>query len=160
MTFTSRVGEPKPAPWRDVPLPAVHPLRSIGEGEIQVVESWWPDFAGARHRYYQHALCTKPWTYAVFAENDLWNVARLHLPQEGRRVAPGDRVEFECPNCGLKRRTRTFTCNSCGGPACPQCEYCPTCDQKERLNRGSCRLCTRTVLVHLLDTNGYCRDCQ
>ena len=32
VTFTSRVGEPKPAPWRDVPLPAVHPLRSIGEG--------------------------------------------------------------------------------------------------------------------------------
>jgi hypothetical protein len=160
VTFTSRLGEPKPAPWRDVPLPTGHPLRSMGDGAIQTMESWWPDFAGTRHRYYQHALCAEPWTYAVFAENDLWGVVRLHLPREEKRTAPGEPVDFECPNCGLKRRTRTFRCNSCGGPTCPQCEYCRRCDQEARRKRGTCKGCTQSVLIHLLDTNGYCPNCR
>ncbi len=160
ITFTSRVDEPKPAPWRDVPLPTGHPLRSMGDGEIRAVESWWPDFAGDRHRYYQHALCTEPWSYAVFAENDLWNVARLHLPHEDEVTSQRDRVDFTCSNCGLKRRTRTFRCNSCGGPACPQCEHCRHCDQEATLKRGLCKHCTQSVLAHLLDASGYCPDCR
>jgi hypothetical protein len=143
-----------------VPLPTGHPLRSMRGGEIQAIESWWPDLAGTHHRYYQHAFCATPWTYSVFAENDLWDVARLHLPQEERPTASGDRVDFECPSCGLKRRTKTFRCNSCGGPACPACEYCRPCDQKVNLKRGICKDCTRSVLIHLLNAEGYCPDCQ
>jgi hypothetical protein len=160
ITFTARLGEPRPAPWRDVPLPSAHPLRFMADDAVQAIESWWPDFAGERHRYYQHAFRRAPWTFAVFAENDLWKVARLHLPQEEKRTARGERVDFECSNCGLKRRTKTFRCNSCGGPACPDCEYCQPCDQQTNLTRGRCKLCTQSVLVHLLDANGRCPNCQ
>lgn len=160
VTFTSRLGEPTPVPSRNVPLPTSHPLRSMQHGEIQAIESWWPDFAGIRHRYYQHAKCVGHWTYAAFAENDLWGVARLHLPAEEKRVTRSRPVDFECPHCGLKRRTRTFWCNTCHSPICPQCEYCQICDQKAKKKRGICNSCTQSVLIHLLDTDGYCPACQ
>lgn len=160
ITFTARVGDPRPAPWRDVPLPASHPLRSMGDGEVQAIECWWPDFAGQRHRFYQHALCTEPWTYAVFSESDVWGVAQLHLPEAETARARGDTIDFECKSCGLKRRTRTFKCNTCGGRACPNCEYCTNCDPKAALKRGRCGICTQTVLIHLLNADGRCPDCQ
>ena len=160
VTFTARLGDPRPAPWRDVPLPTGHPLRSLGNGEIQALESWWPDFAGKRHRFYQHAVCLHPWTYAVFAENDIWGVARLHLPRGEAAPDRTDTVDFECNNCGLKRRTRTFRCNTCGSAACPSCEYCGTCDEKAKLKRGICSSCTQSVLIHLLDADRRCPDCR
>lgn len=160
VTFTARTGDPQPAPWRDVPVPSSHPLRSLQHDAIQAMESWWPDFSGKRHRYYQQAFREGPWAYAVFAENDLWSVARLHLPGEERRPQDRDRVDFKCTNCGLARRTRTFVCNRCGGPACPECEYCQACDPTDNLPRAMCKRCFITVLSHLLDSEGRCPDCQ
>jgi Zn-dependent peptidase ImmA (M78 family) len=160
VTFTGRLGVPRPAPWRDVSLPTGHPLRHMGHGEIQAIESWWPDYVGKRHRYYQHAFSETPWTYAVFAENDLWSVTNLHLPEEQQRHARGEPVRFSCQNCGLRRWTRTFSCDTCGGRACPKCEYCPACDGKEKLPRSLCQFCTKSVLIHLLDEHGLCPDCR
>lgn len=160
ITFTARIGDPQPAPWRNTPVPTGHPIRALADGNTRESESWWPDAAGRRRRYYEHAFRTGPWTYAVFAENDLWSVAKLHLPEEERRRSPTDRIDFKCMNCGLARRTRTFVCNGCGGPACPQCEYCQVCDQRERAQRSSCERCFVSVLPHLLDSQGYCPDCQ
>lgn len=160
VTFTARLGEPIPAPWKDVQVPRGHPLRTMTDGDIQARESWWPDYAGSRHHYYQHALRVGSWTYAVFAKNDLWGLARFHAPRQEERAAYGDRVDFQCANCGLKRRTRTFRCSSCGSRACPQCEYCSTCDPKANLRRRMCKTCTQTVLPHLLDENGNCPNCR
>lgn len=41
VTFTSRLGEPRPAPWRDVPLPTGHPLgrkRAAGSWALESVD--------------------------------------------------------------------------------------------------------------------------
>lgn len=161
ITFTARLADPQSAPWRDVPLPTGHPLRSLADGSSQQLESWWPDSTGRRRRYYQHAYRNGPWTYAVFAQNDLWSVAKLHLPvDEERPRSSADRIDFKCTNCGLACRTRTFKCNRCGGPACPECEHCRVCDQKELLPRAACKHCFASVLPHLLDSQGFCPDCQ
>ena len=155
VTFASRFGETTPSPWRDDALPESHPLRDLQAGQPQVRESWWPNRHNERRRYYHHAVRDQnDWVYAVFAVNDLWGAAHLHLPEPER--LPPRRFQVNC-SCGYRGTTTDFPCPVCRKAPCPTCGC--DCDRKARLPTGQCRHCFRVVRSHLL-VEGLCDDCR
>jgi uncharacterized protein DUF955 len=155
VTFASRFGETRLAPWRGDPLPTSHPLHNLRPTQTQARESWWPDSRNQRHRYYQHAFRDdNNWIYAIFAVNDLWNVARLHLPR-----AEPERLRLFQVNCSCSYRgtTTDFPCPVCRKPPCPRCGC--DCDRKAKLPTGQCLHCFKTVRSHLI-IDGLCDGCR
>lgn len=155
VTFASRLGEFRPSPWRDDPIPQTHSLRSLQAGSTQVHESWWPKGNGERVRYYQNAVRDEgDWIYAVFAVNDLWNAAKLHLPAS--EPTPIKRFQIVC-SCGYQRSTTEFPCPKCHKAPCPKCGC--DCDRRARLPTGTCDSCLMIVRNHLL-VEGLCDGCR
>ncbi len=155
VTFASRSDETRPCPWRGDRLPVGHPLSSLRVGDSKACESWWPTRAKVQRRFYQHAVRDiDDWIYAVFAENDLWGAARLHLPepaQQGLR-----RFQVRCP-CGFNGTTTSFPCPTCRKPPCPTCGC--DCDRRAALPTDTCERCFRRVRSHLL-VDHLCDDCR
>ena len=95
--------------------------------------------------------------HAVFTENDLWFVERLHLhsgDQEDRRHDG----TIDCPSCGYKGRTAMDPCSTCKSPTCQKCGKCD-CDRAEEVKRVMCENCTQSFLPHLV-VGGNCVDCR
>ncbi len=159
ISFAARAGATRPAPWRDEPLPAGHPLYRLRPGQDRRVEAWWPYPGGRRRSFYLDAVADSRRVYAVFAEHDLWGIARLHLADPvPHHPGSGYQATFHCPTCQATRATRRFPCPVCGQPECPVCHECD-CHRRARTQRtATCRKCGLTVNARLV-VNGRCVDC-
>ena len=65
----------------------------------------WPYPDGEHRQFYLSALAEDDLVYAVFAKNDLWNVAKLHFSDVGRPDR-GYHGTINCPTCGYSGNTR------------------------------------------------------
>jgi IrrE N-terminal-like domain len=155
LTFASRFGDTRPRPWRDDPIPDGHPLRHLQPDTTQKGESWWPGRVNGRRHFYHHAYRdSNGWIYAVFAENDLWEAVRFHLPPgDARRVRTFD---IRCP-CGYRGTTTEFPCSVCHQARCPKCGC--DCDRKAKLPSDVCDGCFLRFRSHLL-INRKCERCR
>jgi IrrE N-terminal-like domain len=159
VNFAARAGETRPAPWRDDPLPAGHPLHRLQPGQDRRGDAWWPYPGGQRRSFYFDAAADDRRVYAVFAEHDLWGITRLHLTDPvPHHVGRGYQATFHCPTCQATRTTRRFPCSACEKPECPVCHECD-CHRRARTERtATCRKCGMTMSARLV-VNGQCVDC-
>ena len=67
----------------------------------------WPYPDGEHRQFYLSALEEDDLVYAVFAKNDLWNVAKLHFSDVGRPDR-GYHGTINCPTCGYSGDTRCW----------------------------------------------------
>lgn len=154
--FSARAHDTRPYAWKGDPLPAGHPLRVTPVPEKAM--TWWPYPDGERRQFYLSALAEGDLVYAVFAENDLWNVAKLHFSDVGRPDR-GYHGTINCRTCGYSGNTRWWPHDVCGEGTCPRCGECG-CDRRVRQQRmGRCRICTVSVLEHLL-VDDVCPGCR
>lgn len=154
--FAARARDTRPYAWRGDALPAAHPLRHKDPPERALV--WWPYPDGIERReYFMSCVLDQGWVFAVFAENNLWDVPGFHIPQ----VVEEDRGfdgQIVCP-CGYRGKTRWWPCKECGVSSCPRCKECE-CDRRARREqRGVCTNCFTSVLEHLLE-DGLCSGCR
>ena len=101
--FSARARDTRPYAWKGDPVPAGHPLRVAPVTEKGV--TGWPYPDGEHRQFYLSALAEDDLVYAVFAENDLWNVAKLHFSDVGRPDR-GYLGTINCPTCGYSGNTR------------------------------------------------------
>lgn len=152
----ARTRDTRPYAWRGHPIPAAHPLR--WDVPPTFTKTWWQMPATSDRRdFYMSTTDIGGYTCAVFAENDLWDVERLHTytPVEPDR---GNDAELRCP-CGYTGTTRWWPCPECGVPTCPRCKECECARRARREARGVCDGCTASVRAHLL-VDGLCDDCR
>lgn len=154
--FASRREDTRPYAWQGNPVPDGHPLRRVDDhGELKI-ESWWPFPSGDHVRYYLSAYRDDDWVYAIFAERDLWNIAKFHTPEQREQ---DQRPEFtiRC-SCGFNRTIRAYPCSECGVPSCPGCGRCD-CDRRAERPADCCSVCGLTYPLHLI-ADGVCVDCR
>jgi IrrE N-terminal-like domain len=156
VTLASRAHEARPYPARNEVVPAGHPLLSLENGQSQATESWWRWPDGNPFSYYQHATRRGHWVYAVFAVNDLWNVAKFHAGEPERPKIDIPRRDLRCA-CGFAGEIRGFPCSVCRKPVCPSCGC--DCDRSNRIERGMCMSCFLAVPVSQL-VDGLCTGCR
>lgn len=152
--FATRARATRPYAWKGDLIPNGHPL---GQRPPPVrTKAWWPQPSGTEHReYYMSATTSHGWTIAVFAEDDLFGVTNLHLPQ----LVDEDRGydgQVTCP-CGYSGPTRWWPCKECGQPQCPKCDEC-ACARRDR-ELVPCQNCFISVQPHLLE-DGLCDACR
>ena len=154
--FAARSRDTHPYAWTGDNIPKAHVLR--GTDPPTTSRSFWPRFNVNEPRpYYVSVECNASFAHAVFAENDLWSVDKLHLPgddQEDRRYDG----TIDCPSCGYKGRTAMYPCTRCHSSTCQRCGKCD-CDRANERPRVMCAECTAFVLPHLVE-GGYCLDCR
>lgn len=152
--FASRARDTRPYAWKGDQIAAGHPLRQ--ELPPARTLAWWQYPRGAERRaYYMSTATDRGWTVAVFAENDLFGVADLHLPQQVEEDRGYD-GQVTCP-CGYSGPTRWWPCKECGQSQCPKCGEC-ACTRRAR-QRVPCQSCFVSVLPHLLE-DGLCDVCR
>lgn len=154
--FAARTRDTRPYAWRGDPVPAAHPLRHTPPPVHAV--TWWPYPTGSERReYFMSSAVDRGWTFAVFAERNLFGIPGFHLPQ-AVEADRGHNGEITCP-CGYRGKTRWWPCKDCGVSQCPRCGECE-CDRRERRQkRVACRECFKSVLAHLL-VDGLCDGCR
>src|SRR5262249_14388843 len=76
--FAARHEDTRPYAWQGDSVPDAHHLRYVDDGQERRVESWWTFANGDHVRFYLNAHREGRWTFAVFAERDLWNVTKFH----------------------------------------------------------------------------------
>ncbi len=154
--FSARARDTHPYAWAGDTVPTAHVLRRSDPPSVS--KSFWPRFNVNEPRpYYASVEISGEYGHAVFAENDLWSVEKLHLPardQEDRRHDGS----IACPSCGYKGRTALYPCSTCRSPTCQRCGKCD-CDRAAELPRLMCKECTMSFRAHLVE-NGYCVDCR
>ena len=152
--FSARARDTHPYAWKGDVVPTSHALRRTDPPRVST--SFWPRFNVNEPRpYYVSIEVHGDYAQAVFAEHDLWSVAKLHLPardQEDRRYDGN----VDCPSCGYSGRTALFPCSKCKSATCQRCGECD-CDREPA--RVMCDECTRFFLPHLV-VDGYCADCR
>ncbi|WCO67954.1 ImmA/IrrE family metallo-endopeptidase [Iamia majanohamensis] len=152
--FASRARDTRPYAWRGDQIAAGHPLRQMPPPVR--TKAWWPYPTGVERReYFMSAATDSGWTVAVFAENDLFGVANLHLPQEANEDRGYD-GDITCP-CGYSGKTRWWPCKDCGQSQCPRCGEC-ACARRTR-ERVACKSCFVSVMPHLIE-DGMCDSCR
>lgn len=87
------------------------------------------------------------WTVAVFAEDDLFGVTDLHLPQQVEEDRGYD-GQVTCP-CGYSGPTRWWPCHECGQSQCPKCGECACARRDSEL--VPCQSCFISVRPRLLE---------
>lgn len=151
----SRAHEVRPYPWRDDPLPRAHPLARQAPPTRTL--AWWEHRDGRRREFYMTTADIDGITCGVLAENDLWGIKKLHLPQQVEEDRGYD-GHITCP-CGYTGPTRWWPCKTCDIPICPRCQECE-CDRRARNQTFErCASCIVSVRSHLLQ-DGLCPDCQ
>jgi hypothetical protein len=154
--FSARSRDTRPYAWAGDRIPAGHPLRHSDPPELTV--GWWPYPDRDRRQYYVSTVKVREHAYAVFAENDLWEVTRFHRPDQAQEDR-GYHGTVTCRNCGFSGPTRMWPCSQCGQPPCPRCGECG-CDQRERIvTRSMCSNCTVSVPTTQL-VGGLCPGCR
>lgn len=152
--FSARSRDTHPYAWAGDLIPASHELRRPEPRPKS--KSFWPRFNVNEPRpYYLSIETTGDWAHAVFADNDLWSVERLHLPARGQEDRRHDGT-ISCPSCGYSGRTAMYPCSTCKQPTCQRCGKCG-CDREPK--RVMCKSCTLTFQAHLV-VDGVCRDCR
>lgn len=152
--FASRARDTRPYAWRGDKIPAGHPL--CQELPPARTLAWWQNPTGVERRpYYMSTATDSGWTVAVFAENDLFGVTDLHLPQQVGEDRGYD-GQVTCP-CGFSGPSRWWPCKECGQSQCPKCGNC-ACARRAR-QRVACEGCFVSVLPHLLE-DGICDACR
>jgi hypothetical protein len=155
LTFASRFGDTRPRPWRGDPIPGAHPLRRLQPGGTDKGGSWWPGRVSGQRTFYHHAHRDHDgWIYAVFAENDLWEAVRFHVP--AAKAQPLRTFDIYCP-CGHRGTTTEFPCSVCRKAPCPNCGC--ECDRKAKLPSNICQGCFQRLAAHLL-IDGSCEVCR
>jgi hypothetical protein len=157
--FAARQGDTRPYAWEKDVVPPGHPLAAVGDGEVAVAETGWAGPNRTTRRYYMSAEGDGEWTFAVFAERDLYGAVALHLPEEERTRSSVETRDFRCPSCGYSGKLRTWSCNTCGVRACPRCSKCGCSRKEESLKRAMCSNCTKFVRGDLL-VGGLCDECR
>ena len=151
----ARARDTRPYAWRGNPIPAAHPL---GRDEPPVkAKAWWPKPSGERRTFYMTTGYVDGYLCAVFAEDDLWGVEKLHFNEPAEKDRGNDQV-IACP-CGYRGPTRMHPCPTCGVPECPKCRECECDRRKRREATAMCTRCFSTVRVHLV-VDGLCDDCR
>jgi hypothetical protein len=159
VSFAARQADTRPYAWRGDEIPSGHPVGSVPDhGEI-AVETFWAAPWGDKRRFYMSACRQKAWTYAVFAEHDLFGAAKLHLPEVRSGGPRPDPRAITCPSCGHSRNIRRWPCPTCHEYECPQCEKCGCTRKEEATRREMCRRCMQFVRVELL-VDGLCDQCR
>jgi hypothetical protein len=159
VSFAARQADTRPYAWRGDEIPSGHPIGSVPDhGEI-AVETFWAAPWGDKRRFYMSACRRKAWTYAVFAEHDLFGATKLHLPEVRSGGPRPDSRAFTCPSCGYSRNIRRWPCPTCHEYECPQCEKCGCTRKEEATRREMCRRCMQFVRVELL-VDGLCDQCR
>lgn len=156
VVFSARARDTHPYAWAGDVVPTAHDLRRPDPRSAS--RSFWPRFNVNEPRpYYVSIEVDGDFAHAVFAENDLWLVEKLHLParDHGDRRYDGT---IDCPSCGYKGRTAMYPCSTCRRPTCQRCGKCD-CDRAEEVERVMCENCTLFLLPHLV-VGGYCADCR
>lgn len=158
VSFAARQGDTRPYAWRGDSLPEHHPVGQLEDGQGTARESYWPTPWGEPRRYYLSAKRDGAWTYAVFAEHDLFGAVELHLP-EAPRATSADRHSFRCPSCGHTAMLRRWPCPDCHEQECPKCEACGCTRKEAATKRAMCSNCTRFVRADLI-IDGLCDGCR
>ena len=156
VVFSARARDTHPYAWAGDVVPTAHDLRR--PDPRSACRSFWPRFNVNEPRpYYVSIEADGDFAHAVFAENDLWLVEKLHLParDQGDRRYDGT---IDCPSCGYKGRTAMYPCSTCRRPTCQRCGKCD-CDRAEEVERVMCENCTLFLPAHLV-VGGYCADCR
>jgi hypothetical protein len=96
------------------------------------------------------------YTYAVFAETNLWNVPGFHIPEEAKPDR-GYKGRVVCRYCTYSGATRWWPCAECRAPQCPKCGRCE-CDSR-REQEAPCTKCWVSVQARLL-VDGRCPNCR
>lgn len=151
----ARARDTRPYAWKNDVIPDAHALhRSTGPSAQR---SWWADYRGDRRDYYVTIANVAGYTCAVFAENDLWGIERLHTytPVEEDR---GNNATIKCPSCGFHGTTRWWPHDVCNTLTCPQCQACECTRRAEREKTAACKECFSVVRTHLLNDKGVCKD--
>jgi hypothetical protein len=152
--FAARARDTRPYAWRGDTIPAGHPLRQ--NPPPARAKAWWPyPNSGERREYFMSSTTANGWTVAVLAENDLFGVANLHLPQQVEQDRGND-AEITCP-CGYRGKTRMWPCQRCGVPECPRCGECE-CARRDR-KLIACTNCFSKVQPFLI-IDGLCDQCR
>lgn len=152
--FAARARDTRPYAWRGDTIPTGHPLRQ--QPPPTRARAWWPRPNGVERReYYLSTVTDGGWTVAVFAEDDLFDVTALHLPQPVVEDKGYD-GSVTCP-CGYSGPTRWWPCSECGQSQCPSCGEC-ACAHRAR-QRVQCQQCFASVMPHLLE-GGLCDACR
>lgn len=152
--FGARTRDTRPYAWRGDPIPAGHTLAT--HQPISHSRSWWPYRDQTRKNMYMTVeIDNDGWMFAVFAENNLWDLpggSFVDLGEDDR----GYDGTVDCP-CGYNGRTRMWPCSKCGASECPKCGTC-ACD-RDTTRRAMCDGCTATVRVDQL-VDGLCSGCR
>jgi hypothetical protein len=151
----ARARDTRPYAWKGDVIPAAHALhRRDGPAARR---SWWADRRGDRRDYYVTIADIDGYTCAVFAENDLWGIDKLHTytPVEPDR---GNNAQMTCQSCGYTGTTRWWPHDECGTLTCPKCQACECTRREQREKRAQCQRCFVMVRTHLLDESGCCND--
>jgi Zn-dependent peptidase ImmA (M78 family) len=154
--FASRHEDTRPYAWQGDPVPDPHELRHIGEGQERNFESSWPFRDGERERFYLSSYREGDWIFAIFAEEDLWQVASFHAPQQRRRETRPE-LRLRCWNCDYDGTFHGYPCQVCGQPFCPKCQLCD-CDRKSQ-HSAVCAGCGFTWPRQQIQ-EGLCNDCR
>ena len=151
----ARARDTRPYAWKDNPIPPAHPLRR--DEPPAKAKAWWPKPSGERRTFYMTTADVDGYLCAVFAENDLWGVEKLHF-NEPADLDRGNDQTITCP-CGYNGRTRMHPCPTCGIPECPKCRECECARRRRREATSMCTNCFNTVRAHLL-VDGICDNCR
>ena len=150
----ARARDTRPYAWKGDAIAAGHDLRRATGAARR---SWWEGRNGDRRDFYVSVADVDGYTCAVFAENDLWAVEKLHTytPVEPDR---GNDAHLNCPSCPFEGTTRWWPCDTCGVLICPRCQACECTRREQREKRAACNRCFTVVRTHLLDEDGCCKD--
>jgi hypothetical protein len=149
----ARARDTRPYAWRDDLIPAGHPLRSATPPARTA--TWWPYPNREQRQFFMSAATDGDYTFAVFAENNLWGVPGLHFSDPGRERQHETEI-LTCPACG--HRGPMWLCFTCREGRCPKCGECG-CDRAAREQRVMCTGCMLMFKPHLI-VDGRCKDCR
>jgi hypothetical protein len=160
IALTSRVGDPRPYPWKGDTLPATHHIKSLRPGRPLTVGSWWMRADGSRRGYWLDAYSDPRddgYAFAIFADVDQWGIPGVHILEETEsRPVPSQRT-FWCSGCKRMVKGWQFECSKCHQPPCPTCKRCG-CDVAD----DNMRTCTKCNLRFIRQRvrNGVCDGCR
>lgn len=148
-------GRPVAYPWTDQYAPQGHTLRAMPANERRTTKSWWATPWGQRQSFYLDAIASDRVIFAIFSEQDLWEIEKLHVDVAERQVDKPSQ-EVVC-KCGFSGTISGFPCPACDVLFCPKCKSCGC--QRLFARHQPCTKCFTSSPTHTLK-DGLCVECQ